>query len=37
MNNEKKMVGFRKKQLDQSVLIIPVYVYFYKRVDIIAF
>lgn len=34
-----KMVGFYRKQLDQSVLIIPVYVYmyFYKPSDTIAF
>lgn len=33
------MVVFYKKQLDQSVLIIPVYIYmyFYKPSDIIAF
>lgn len=33
-----KMVGFYRKQLDQSVLIIPVYVYmyFYKLSDTIA-
>lgn len=32
------MVGFYRKQLDQSVLIIPVYVYmyFYKLSDTIA-